>query len=240
MSVIRPYQPGITRVLPHAQNRKYAIPNNRPLGRFTTPVVFLGDSILSGNGGYQAGNWETPADYVPSLPRLSQYNEARGGATLDVIDTNFATDVDAHPDATSIIMDGGLNDIEVGDTLAQMQASVISIFGKAAARDLPIMYCLCPPYEDSPTWTAAKGQLVRDFNSWIQGYCNETGNTYVDTFTKSRDPARPNGDYRRPEYEPAPGTGQYVHLNQYGSEQWGRWIRDAQFEYSQMQASGVL
>lgn len=96
------------------------------------------------------------------------FNRAVAGETLAQMDARWAADITTiKPRCKYVIIQGGINDINTGRTLAQMQASVQSMIAKALADDFtdyvlpnitPNSYC---------DGDSAKEDLRLQYNAWL-------------------------------------------------------------------------
>jgi len=106
-------------------------------------VAIIGDStfaISSGGAATDMGkNFATLSNREVShtlsgVLNCCVFNRAVAGETLAAMDARWATDITAiKPRCKYVIIQGGINDINTGRTLAQMQASVQSMIAKAIA-----------------------------------------------------------------------------------------------------------
>jgi len=106
-------------------------------------IAIIGDStfaISSGGAATDMGkNFATLSNREVShtlsgILNCCVFNRAVAGETLAAMDARWATDITTiKPRCKYVIIQGGINDIDTGRTLAQMQASVQSMIAKALA-----------------------------------------------------------------------------------------------------------
>ena len=140
-------------------------------------IAIIGDStfaISSGGAATDSGkdfsvlaNREVSHTLGATL-NCSVFNRAVAGETLAAMDARWATDITTiKPRCKYVIIQGGINDINTGRTLAQMQASVQSMIAKALAdgfTDYVLPNITPNSYCDGD---AAKETLRGQYNAWL-------------------------------------------------------------------------
>jgi len=140
-------------------------------------VAIIGDStfaISSGGAATDMGkNFATLSNREVShtlsgVLNCCVFNRAVAGETLAAMDARWATDITAiKPRCKYVIIQGGINDINTGRTLAQMQASVQSMIAKAIAdgfTDYVLPNITPNSYCDGDS---AKEALRLQYNAWL-------------------------------------------------------------------------
>lgn len=119
------------------------------------------------------------------------FNRAVAGETLAAMDARWATDITTiKPRCKYVIIQGGINDINTGRTLAQMQASVQSMIAKALADGFtdyvlpnitPNLYC---------DGDSAKEALRLQYNAWLLATyptkCKDIASVVADALVEKR------------------------------------------------------
>jgi|DEB0MinimDraft_10_1074344.scaffolds.fasta_scaffold00377_4 hypothetical protein len=229
MTLVRHYQPVLTRGNPHPNNSKYLIPF-RASNPFTGTVIFVGDSILAGDNLNTPPVWNPMVDFVDA-PRVS-YNHAIGGRFLSQIDSDLSSAIAAHPDATAVVFNGGSNNVG-GVTFSDpdtMVSEAQAVFAVAAAAGLPCIFFGIMPFEGlSPIgYSYEEAQAVTDeFNARMALWCNQTeGAWYFDAYSRAWDATRPLNDYRPPGWDAVGAGGLYFHMTDLGNNIMGKALSD--------------
>ena len=142
-----------------------------PAGPFAAPVI-IGDS------------WSDTEQDWPGYSTQLEYgqihNHAIGGEWLSARDVeqswgmvlNAADYLDQHPDADSLIIEGGLNDITRGVDAATLMAAMHSIVAEAKSRSniLDILVVSPGPFGGSWHYTAEKQAELEAFLAWLPGF----------------------------------------------------------------------
>jgi len=127
------------------------------------------------------------------------FNRAVAGETLAAMDARWATDITTiKPRCKYVIIQGGINDINTGRTLAQMQASVQSMIAKALAdgfTDYVLPNITPNSYCDND---AAKETLRLQYNAWLLATyptkCKDIASVVADATVSKRLRAEYYGD----------------------------------------------
>jgi hypothetical protein len=140
-------------------------------------IAIIGDStfaISSGGAATDMGkNFATLSNREVShtlsgILNCCVFNRAVAGETLAQMDARWATDITTiKPRCKYVIIQGGINDINTGRTLAQMQASVQSMISKALAdgfTDYVLPNVTPNSYCDGDS---AKEALRLQYNAWL-------------------------------------------------------------------------
>jgi len=140
-------------------------------------IAIIGDStfaISSGGAATDMGkNFATLSNREVShtlsgILNCCVFNRAVAGETLAQMDARWATDITTiKPRCKYVIIQGGINDINTGRTLAQMQASVQSMIAKALAdgfTDYVLPNVTPNSYCDGDS---AKEALRLQYNAWL-------------------------------------------------------------------------
>lgn len=138
-------------------------------------VAWQGDSTMAG----ASGKLDLPRDFTdPNLREVSTmvsaylncncYNRAVGGERLDQMDTRWAADITPlAANSKYVVIQGGINDIGQGRTLAQMQASLQSMAAKAATDGFEVRYLTVTP-TSTIAGTPAMEALRQTYNAWLK------------------------------------------------------------------------
>ena len=123
-SFLRKSQRPLTAVLPHANNRRYAIPNPRGISQFDD-ILLLGDSILVGDG-FGTATGESPFDNGV-YSRSTAVAAVNGGSFLDIAPD--IANILAANSQPSIYINCGSNDFfvnfaSVADTKTRFETTI--------------------------------------------------------------------------------------------------------------------
>lgn len=163
-------------------------------------IAIIGDStfaISSGGAATDMGkNFATLSNREVShtlsgILNCCVFNRAVAGETLAAMDARWATDITAiKPRCKYVIIQGGINDINTGRTLAQMQASVQSMIAKALADGFtdyvlpnitPNSYC---------AGNSVKEALRLQYNAWLlatyPSKCKDIASVVADALVPKR------------------------------------------------------
>lgn len=131
-------------------------------------IAVIGDSTIQG----AAGSTDTPAaremvNYLGALLNVDAFNRGVGGNTLLQMDARWATDITPLAAVSKyVVIQGGINDINQGRTLADMQANASSMATKAATDGLiPVMLTVTPSNYSGVD--PVKEQKRLDYNAWL-------------------------------------------------------------------------
>lgn len=140
-------------------------------------IAIIGDStfaISSGGAATDMGkNFATLSNReishtLSAVLNCCVFNRAVAGETLAAMDARWATDITTiKPRCKYVIIQGGINDINTGRTLAQMQASVQSMIAKSIAdgfTDYVLPNITPNSYCDGDS---AKETLRLQYNAWL-------------------------------------------------------------------------
>lgn len=181
---------------------------------YPTQILLCGDSIMAGDTGYQAGAYETPGDYLPGRPRLSQQNVAVPGSQIQNV-TNVQIP-GATGGYTDIMVISGINNIVTGVTIELMKTYARNLMtyveGLGGSPRLMMATVMAGGNIGSPApWTQAMQDVLEEYNEWLPQECVSRGHDCADLWRLTQDP----DDYtiRYSPYEADP-----THLNQYGAE----------------------
>lgn len=153
--------------------------------------------------------------------QLSTSNTTNATAGWDLIlniDPRFSLDIGSTADYT--IIQGGVNDINVPETSANIIAATRSILAKARARvanttsgftDIGVIGVT--PWGSNGGWTAGKQTVTDEYNTWLRENQWSEGFTLIDVYDLLEDPTAP--DELEPDYRNADAGG--VHLNAAGA-----------------------
>jgi len=163
-------------------------------------VAIIGDStfaISSGGAATDMGkNFATLSNREVShtlsgVLNCCVFNRAVAGETLAAMDARWATDITAiKPRCKYVIIQGGINDINTGRTLAQMQASVQSMIAKALAdgfTDYVLPNITPNSYCDGDS---VKEALRLQYNAWLlatyPSKCKDIASVVADALVPKR------------------------------------------------------
>jgi len=171
MAIIRKGQPGITRILPHWQNRRFAVPE--AIGPIT--------ALLSGDSWTNWAQDEYP-NYLPTGARISWNNEGiaatplatvSGGSSLQ---SRIASELSTHSPDVTAICSSGINDIAAGTTAAQLLTAVQAIQGSIESANSKAVWVGVPIVS---TWTASQISEALTHNYNLAEYCADNGIPFV-------------------------------------------------------------
>lgn len=163
-------------------------------------IAIIGDStfaISSGGAATDMGkNFATLSNREVShtlsgVLNCCVFNRAVAGETLAAMDSRWATDITTiKPRCKYVIIQGGINDINTGRTLAQMQASVQSMIAKSIAdgfADYVLPNITPNSYCDGDS---AKETLRGQYNSWLLATyptkCKDIASVVADALVSKR------------------------------------------------------
>lgn len=188
-------------------------------------VIALGDSQT--DGGHSTANTDRrwPDDYAALLNAgrsapgvvnagisgnrlLLDQNSSYGPSALDRLDR----DVFSEPNARTVILYEGVNDISIDDAGATaLEAGIRDVAAQAQARGLRVVVATIPAFGGNSTWTEARESVRQQVNAYIR--TSRTIPRYVDFDLATRDPEMPSrllDGY----YDPA----DHLHFNDTGCE----------------------
>jgi lysophospholipase L1-like esterase len=166
--------------------------------RFSAPII-VGDS-------WSNNELDWPA-YTESILYSEYYNHARSGQWLSAgspfasITTNIAGHLDLHPDADSIIVQGGVNDFNNGVTSPTVQLALVDIIATIRSHDnIRDIIVMGPgPYRGYYNWQASEQVELESYLAWLPAFCAAEGLHYYDTYAAAGDPSNP--EYILAEYD---------------------------------------
>ncbi len=155
--------------------KRYADANTRVLPPGANPrVVFMGDSITDF---WHLNEYFTGRDFI---------NRGISGQVTGEMLGRFKADViDLHPKAVLIL--GGTNDIARGTPLGAIENNLAMMAELGQIHQIKVLLASVLPA--GPQQTTRPVHAIQQLNGWIQQYCAQTGCTYVDYYTKLRDPS---------------------------------------------------
>lgn len=138
-------------------------------------IAWQGDSTMAGSSGkldlcrdFTDPNNREVSTVVGALLSASCHNRAVGGERLDQMDTRWATDITPlAANCKYVVIQGGINDIGQGRTLAQMQASLQSMAAKAATDGFEVRYLTVTP-TDTIAGGAGMEAIRQQYNAWLK------------------------------------------------------------------------
>ena len=199
-------QRGITAVLPHQANRRYAIPN--PAG--VNPVQYIlavGDSLSEAGANGSAGG---TSNIEPQRVAQSLDNVALGGRRLvsapgftEGVETLITGQLAASPDSDTVFICAGVNDMGsnnvTGITVADMQAAAQSVTAECLAAGKSVVWANVGPFKDAQSWTVPLApEMQAEWNPWLKEYCGANALPLVDLYGVLGQPGDP--DKMRQEY----------------------------------------
>ncbi|MFD0532001.1 GDSL-type esterase/lipase family protein [Kitasatospora arboriphila] len=117
---------------------------------------------------------------------LTDSTGAAGPAALNRLDR----DVLAQPDARTLVLYEGINDITLHDASARdLIAGIRRITALAHAHGLRVVVATIPPFGGSTLWTEEREEVRQQVNSWIRSSRDIDARTDFDL--AARDPAAP-------------------------------------------------
>ena len=143
-------------------------------------VVFLGDSITDG--------WKI-AEYFPGKPYI---NRGISGQTTPQMLIRFRPDVIALKPRVVVIL-AGTNDIAGNTgptTLESIEDNYTSIAELARANGIRVVFASILPIHDYGKTKVSERRSpdqIRKLNEWLKGYCEKSGHTYLDYYSRMLD-----------------------------------------------------
>lgn len=131
-------------------------------------IVWMGDSTIQGDAGTNNGYQNIAIPSLTSdLLNCSSFNKGVAGERLDQIDARWSTSVTpVAPNSKYVIIQGGINDIlQNTRTLADMQASLNSMYTKALADNLIPIFLTCTPVN---SFNGTQEALRNSLNTWLK------------------------------------------------------------------------
>lgn len=179
MSIVRPRQPALTRVVPHQGNRRYYVPQDG----VPKKVLTVGDSW--GNlGGVPDYN-----DYLQTSPGFAKYNQNLSGSTWADSSATYcwADDIETYLDfhltyRVVPYVTCGINDLDRLSsalntiTLADLQTATTTIEAATLARDM------IPIFSDaagSSNFNAAANTIANEYSAWMAEFCHDRGYVFI-------------------------------------------------------------
>lgn len=158
-------------------------------------IAGIGDSTMQG----ASGGTDHPASrewmgYLAGLLNVNTYNRGVGGERTDAMDARWATDITPLKGVSKyVIIQGGINDVAQDRPIADIQASISSMHGKALTDGfVPVMLTCTPTASigNNPTREAARVEL----NTWLK----QTFPNVIDIAAVIEDPLDPRFIRRTP------------------------------------------
>jgi lysophospholipase L1-like esterase len=155
--------------------KRYAEENGRLVTAGVNPrVVFMGDSITDF---WHLNEYFTGRDFI---------NRGISGQTTSQMLGRMKADVlDLHPRAVLIL--AGTNDIARETPLDIIENNLMMMTDLAHAHSVKVLIASILPA--GPQQTMRPLQKIQQLNTWLQGYCAKADCTYVDYYSKLRDPS---------------------------------------------------
>ena len=159
-------------------------------------IAGIGDSTMQGSSGstdaQAAREW---MGYLAGLLNVHTFNRGIGGNKLTDMDARWATDITPlAPVSKYVIIQGGINDIANGATLATVQGAVTSMVSKAKADGMIPVHLTCTPTAtigNNPAYESVRTQ----FNAWLK----QTYPNVIDIASVVADPFDPKYLRRTPD-----------------------------------------
>ncbi|TLP41026.1 SGNH/GDSL hydrolase family protein [Arcobacter arenosus] len=176
---------------------------------YTDGIAMIGDSTMAGASDQRdlPTNLEV-SRWLEAELRTNVFNRAVGGQRLDTMDARWETDITPlKVNSKYVIIQGGLNDIAQGRTLAEMQTSLNSMNTKALNDGFIPVFFTVTPFDNAHN-DAEKEALRTDYNAWLK----ENFENVIDIASIVADPY---DESRLNAYNDMNGDG--VHYTQEGS-----------------------
>lgn len=151
------------------------------------PTVWVGDSILYGNGGSSGAGTRPPGTFetivsvnlTPSIAKPS-YNYAVGST---VTSTHLATwrNYVASAGFRTLVLQGGTNDVAAGIDAGYIVSNLTTIANDAVSRGMRVIYVNITP-RGYGAGTSSQNALLM-VNSQMQTYAASAGVAYIDAYT---------------------------------------------------------
>jgi lysophospholipase L1-like esterase len=165
--------------------KRYADADSKmpPAGKLPR-VVFLGDSITDA---WRLNEYFTGRDFV---------NRGIAGQTTLQMLARFEQDVVSLNPKLVVVL-GGTNDIAVGISVNQIEANLTTIGDLAKAHGIKVVFASILPVSDyhkadDPHYemtVSRPPETIQAINTWMRGWCQSQGWTYMDYYTAMVDSA---------------------------------------------------
>jgi len=185
--------------------------------RFATPIL-VGDSWSDGRSDWpgftRAVEWDEYRNHAIRGEWLSAQNVASGEGMA----ANISIYLDQHPEADSIIIQGGINDIGNGIAAEVIKSALAYMVTEAKARSniIDIIVMSPGPFGGYGGWTQAMQDELDEYINWLPGFCASQNIDCYDTYTAVGHPDNPliisDGTQGAPAYDT-----DGVHVNQAGA-----------------------
>lgn len=131
-------------------------------------IAVIGDSTVGGAAGdYDAAASREWPGWLAAILNAPTYNRGIGGNTLAQMDTRWATDITPlAATAKYAVAQGGINDLTSGRSVAQMQASMVSMAAKALSDGLIFIPLNVTPFAECAADAAMEAKRV-EYNAWL-------------------------------------------------------------------------
>lgn len=103
-----------------------------------------------------------------------------GQLLTGTIGSEFAANLAAY-DYTFAVIQGGVNDINNGKTLVQIQTAIQAMVADAGTKAKIILGIA--PWSAAASWSSVEQTLTENYNAWLKTYCADIGAIYVDIYT---------------------------------------------------------
>lgn len=158
-------------------------------------IAGIGDSTMQGSSGSndntQAREW---MGLLEGMLNCNTFNRGIGGNTLVTMNNRWATDITPLKISCKyVIIQGGINDISNGATLATCQTAIISMVAKAKTDGFIPVLLTCTPSQSMAANDAFEAVRLA-FNSWLK----VTYGNVIDIATVISDPFNPKYIKRTP------------------------------------------
>ena len=158
-------------------------------------IAGIGDSTMAGaSGGIDSQSSFEWMSYTEALLNCQTFNRGIGGNKLTDMDTRWATDITPlKPSCKYVIIQGGINDIGNGASLATIQGAVNSMTTKAKTDGFIPVYLTCTPTAGMAA-NAGYETIRLQFNDWLKATFANT----IDIASVVADPYDPKYIRRTP------------------------------------------
>jgi len=135
-----------------------------------SPVLHNAHSFGFGTGDSFAndtGDWPGQLANINGLYSGVFYGKGYSGQGLtgDIGD-NFQTNLDAY-DYDWCVIQGGVNDINTGESVADMKTAVIAMCDYAVAKGVKVRVCTMSPWGNYSGWSSGEQTLTDEYNTWV-------------------------------------------------------------------------
>lgn len=177
---------------------------------FTQFGLGVGDSFSN-----DGTDWPTRLQLLRGYTNQAMVFHGHGvaGATLKTeIAANLSADIGSYP-YRFVVLQGGVNDINGGDTLSTIQSSLNALIATVRAASAKIVILNVAPWKNAVAWSSAEQTTTDSYNTWLaSAYAGQTDIRVVDMYSALGSSADPQA------MAAAYDSGDGLHPNTAGSD----------------------